>query len=95
MKFICAACQTTLEKLTADTEASGVTRTHDISKICERYGGGGHAVVGAIALPTDIERCRQIGSEIVAEPSRSHQVSLATSRASLRRMGSLTKHLIS
>jgi hypothetical protein len=26
-------------------------RKHDISKICERYGGGGHAVVGGISLP--------------------------------------------
>ena len=25
-------------------------RTHNIAKICERYGGGGHAVVGAVSL---------------------------------------------
>jgi len=31
----------------------GQTRTHDIAKICERHGGGGHPVVGAIALPPD------------------------------------------
>jgi nanoRNase/pAp phosphatase (c-di-AMP/oligoRNAs hydrolase) len=28
-------------------------RTHDISAICERYGGGGHPFVGGIALPSD------------------------------------------
>jgi hypothetical protein len=47
---------------------SGAERTHDISKICQRYGGGGHAVVGAIALaPNEAERAKQIGLEIVAE----------------------------
>ena len=28
-----------------------VPRTHEITKICERYGGGGHPVVGAISHP--------------------------------------------
>ena len=28
-----------------------VPRTHEINKICERYGGGGHPVVGAISIP--------------------------------------------
>jgi hypothetical protein len=47
---------------------SGVERRHDISKICQRYGGGGHAVVGAIALPPDqSERAKQIALEITAE----------------------------
>jgi len=32
---------------------SGVPRTHDIAAICERHGGGGHAVVGAISLTAD------------------------------------------
>ena len=45
----------------------GKERAHDISKICERYGGGGHPVVGAIALPADVEKCREIALEIVAE----------------------------
>jgi hypothetical protein len=45
----------------------GKPRQHDISKICERYGGGGHPVVGAIALPPDPEAARRIGLEIVAE----------------------------
>ncbi|HMI89649.1 MAG TPA: hypothetical protein VK550_36500 [Polyangiaceae bacterium] len=47
---------------------SGSARQHDISQICQRYGGGGHAVVGAIALgPSEIERARNIGLEITAE----------------------------
>lgn len=45
-------------------------RTHNIAKICERYGGGGHAVVGAISLKTDeVETARAIVKEIVAELS--------------------------
>ena len=45
-----------------------VPRTHDISAICERYGGGGHAVVGAVSVPRDeLPRARRIYAEIVAE----------------------------
>ncbi|HEX9629850.1 MAG TPA: hypothetical protein VF961_07515, partial [Pyrinomonadaceae bacterium] len=48
------------------------SRTHNIAKICERYGGGGHAVVGAISLkPDEIELARAAMSEIVAELSHS------------------------
>ena len=43
-------------------------RTHDISKICERYGGGGHPVVGAVSVPrAELDRARKIAAEIVAE----------------------------
>ncbi|HEV7644878.1 MAG TPA: hypothetical protein VGO50_13110 [Pyrinomonadaceae bacterium] len=43
-------------------------RTHNIAKICERYGGGGHAVVGAISLPPDaVEQGREYMKEIIAE----------------------------
>ena len=46
-------------------------RTHNIAKICERYGGGGHAVVGAISFKTDeVEKGRAIVKEIVAELSQ-------------------------
>ena len=46
-------------------------RTHNIAKICERYGGGGHAVVGAISLkPEEVEKGRAIVKEIVAELSK-------------------------
>lgn len=47
-----------------------VPRTHNIAKICERYGGGGHAVVGAISFrPDEVERGRTVVNEIVAELS--------------------------
>jgi len=41
---------------------------HNLATICERYGGGGHARVGAISLPPgEFERARTIAAEIVAE----------------------------
>ena len=41
-------------------------RVHNIAEICESYGGGGHAVVGAISLPpNETEKGRLIMSEIV------------------------------
>jgi hypothetical protein len=44
---------------------SPVPRTHDIAAICERYGGGGHPVVGAISFPPDAaDRARQVAAEI-------------------------------
>ena len=47
-------------------------RTHNIATICERYGGGGHAVVGAVSFaPEEVERARQAAREIVAELSSS------------------------
>jgi hypothetical protein len=43
-------------------------RRHNIATICERYGGGGHAVVGAISFaPDEVERGRAAMREIVAE----------------------------
>jgi len=48
-----------------------VPRTHNIAKICERYGGGGHAVVGAVSFkPEEVEEARQAVREIVEELSR-------------------------
>jgi hypothetical protein len=45
-------------------------RRHNIATICERYGGGGHAVVGAVSLGTDeTERARQAVCEVVTELS--------------------------
>jgi hypothetical protein len=45
-------------------------RRHNIATICERYGGGGHAVVGAISFaPDEVERAREALGEIVAELS--------------------------
>jgi hypothetical protein len=50
---------------------SPTPRTHNIAKICERYGGGGHAVVGAISFrPDEVERGREVVAEIVAELSK-------------------------
>ncbi len=46
-------------------------RTHDIAKICERYGGGGHPAVGAISVPKgEVERAREVAAEVVAELQR-------------------------
>jgi len=40
-------------------------RQHDISRICERYGGGGHPVVGAVSLPPDrLPEARRMAREI-------------------------------
>jgi hypothetical protein len=44
------------------------TPKHNLATICERYGGGGHAKVGAISLPPgELERARRIAAEIVAQ----------------------------
>jgi hypothetical protein len=46
-------------------------RRHNIATICERYGGGGHAVVGAISFgPDEVEKGRAAMREIVAELSQ-------------------------
>jgi hypothetical protein len=43
-------------------------RLHNIAEICERYGGGGHAVVGAVSLkPEDLELGKKYMSEIIEE----------------------------
>ena len=40
----------------------------NLALICGRYGGGGHARVGAISFPVDQEeKARQAAREIVAE----------------------------
>ncbi len=40
----------------------------NLAQVCERYGGGGHARVGAISFPPDqAERARETAAEIVAE----------------------------
>jgi hypothetical protein len=47
--------------------ASGELK-HNLATICERYGGGGHARVGAISFPTSaVEEARKAASEIVRE----------------------------
>lgn len=41
---------------------------HNLATICERYGGGGHARVGAISFePGELDRARAVAAEIQAE----------------------------
>jgi len=41
---------------------------HNLATICERYGGGGHARVGAISFePGELDKARRVAREIVAE----------------------------
>ncbi len=43
-------------------------RLHNIAEICERYGGGGHAVVGAVSLkPEDLEKGEKFMGEIIEQ----------------------------
>ena len=45
-------------------------RLHNIATICERYGGGGHSVVGAVSFgPDEVERGREAMREIIEELS--------------------------
>ena len=45
-----------------------IPRTHNIAKICERHGGGGHPVVGAISLPAgEIEKAKELARSIADE----------------------------
>lgn len=43
-------------------------RRHNIADICERYGGGGHPVVGAVSYPPEeLEKARKTAAEILVE----------------------------
>jgi hypothetical protein len=45
-----------------------IERKHNIAAICERHGGGGHPVVGAISLPAnEVERAQKLAREITEE----------------------------
>jgi hypothetical protein len=47
---------------------SSQPRRHNLASICERYNGGGHAVVGAISLrPDQIELARETAKAIASE----------------------------
>jgi nanoRNase/pAp phosphatase (c-di-AMP/oligoRNAs hydrolase) len=50
----------------------------NLAKICERYGGGGHARVGAISFEPDaFDRAKEAANEIVEELraySRAHHM---------------------
>jgi hypothetical protein len=44
---------------------------HNLATICERYGGGGHARVGAISFePGELDKARAVAAEIVEELKR-------------------------
>jgi hypothetical protein len=50
---------------------SEVPRRHNIAAICERYGGGGHPVVGAVSLAADkLDDARALARSIVDELAR-------------------------
>ena len=43
-------------------------RTHNLAVLCERYGGGGHPVVGAISFtPEELPKACHIAQEIAGE----------------------------
>jgi hypothetical protein len=47
---------------------SPVPRTHNIAAICERHGGGGHPVVGAISLAADrVDEARALAKSVAEE----------------------------
>jgi hypothetical protein len=47
---------------------SPVPRRHNIAAICERYGGGGHPVVGAISLAADkLDEAKAVAATIAQE----------------------------
>jgi hypothetical protein len=43
-------------------------RIHNLAALCERHGGGGHPVVGAISFaPDELQRAQQVAGEIAKE----------------------------
>jgi hypothetical protein len=47
---------------------SGAERKHNVAAICERHGGGGHPVVGAISLPAnEVAKAQKLVREIAEE----------------------------
>ena len=54
----------------------------NLAKVCERYGGGGHARVGAISFPTTHgEEAVKAAREIVAELRASYRAQQAQATA--------------
>lgn len=46
-------------------------RDHDVSALCQRHGGGGHADVGAVTFPVEeIDRAREVATTLAAELGR-------------------------
>jgi hypothetical protein len=49
---------------------SPIPRKHNVAAICERHGGGGHPVVGAISLPgAEVAKAQELARQIVTELS--------------------------
>jgi hypothetical protein len=47
---------------------SNLPRHHNVAAICERWGGGGHPVVGAISFPAgEVEKAREVARSIADE----------------------------
>jgi hypothetical protein len=47
---------------------SPVPRRHNIAAICERYGGGGHPVVGAVTLPpSSVDEAKRLARSLAEE----------------------------
>jgi hypothetical protein len=45
---------------------SGLARRHNLGKLCQSHGGGGHAVVGGVAFESDAtERAREVALSLV------------------------------
>lgn len=43
-------------------------RRHDLSRLCQRHGGGGHPAVGAVSLPQgEVEQARSLSKSIALE----------------------------
>jgi nanoRNase/pAp phosphatase (c-di-AMP/oligoRNAs hydrolase) len=43
-------------------------RRHNLAKLCEEYGGGGHAVVAAISFrPDELDKAREAAREIATK----------------------------
>jgi hypothetical protein len=55
-------------KVSVGSNPWGPPRKHDLARICERYGGGGHPVVAAISFPPgDLDKARAAAAEIASE----------------------------
>src|ERR1700716_401942 len=57
---------------------------HNLATICERYGGGGHARVGAISFePGELAKARKVAAEIVEELKRENRSMSASTLVSV------------
>jgi hypothetical protein len=66
---VSVSCSSSRTKISVGSNPWSAEPPHqNLATICERYGGGGHARVGAISLPPhDLEGARKIAAEIVSQ----------------------------